>query len=560
MQQKKNLIFFIVLASFALLFDIHTFKSTKNNKQTDEFTTRKPAKVYVKSHHYVVNNNLAQYSAYVYDSGDFYKIEAFVVFNLKNINDNITSLKDLNNHLKPELYLCFVKFLDSKSDDEEDGEIVMKLNTVGIQQYFYHDYAKLTFQFHSTKNIENIVIGVIFKNDYQKELSEIKENSDKIVLPYSMINFQKPVHLASDKLGKTVGLCAHCTFGNFPSHAQNWIDIHLSLGIGEVILYDSTIDEALKKKINQNKRVVIKPYRINQTDFCESVTSEDMKIGEILKRHCLNFYELEFKDLSEARIKHEHLTANDCYFQLSKKHEYVAYYDLDEFIMPRAFESSFDCNKFKICSLKPFGFDRHFNDPYLFYNYLENIVEKYHENQNKTMLSSIVFRHAAYVVSNNITGKLIDDLIVLIEKINTTKFPQTIETTEGGYRFIVERKHFGHIKTLVKSFKASNSCSFDSINSKLDKTFQRFIYFITEPEQGLLKSVYFSKNVKSLFTNAAIPNTWILMTTPKDGHRLFQFRHEINDWRHIQINSSISNLNLDFEYLTFALKEFTEFC
>ena len=120
---RNKIIFFCFFLLFVSIARNALFDNIKIKKQDDfinEFTSEKPTKVYSKSHRYVVNNNLAQYSVYLYKYGDLYKIDAFVIFNLKNVNEDIRSINDLKNHLKLENYLCFVKFLDLKGDDKNE--------------------------------------------------------------------------------------------------------------------------------------------------------------------------------------------------------------------------------------------------------------------------------------------------------------------------------------------------------------------------------------------------------------------------------------------------------
>ena len=65
--------------------------------------------------------------------------------------------------------------------------------------------------------------------------------------------------------------------------------------------------------------------------------------------------------------RHRIIVLNDCFIKMSRKYEFVAIYDFDEFIFPRSFDLVKDFNdkkinyvcsdKKQICYRKPFEFN-----------------------------------------------------------------------------------------------------------------------------------------------------------------------------------------------------------
>jgi hypothetical protein len=362
---------------------------------------------------YVINNNIAQYSVYLssnHDDESKYRIEAYLFFNSKSLDEKY----------KIENYICLVKLLNLKTYFRSKEEII-EIKSIGTHSYHFDTNGKFIFEFskndfHSYKidaknfDIKNIVIGVIRREDYSKDMSEIEFNKkmnwkdaylyEKISFPYSLINYQHPVLFNNGKeLLKTVSSCVHFTYGRLASYLHNWIDIHLSLGISQIIFYDATPDYILtsfvQKNFNGNQVKVIQ-YRIKEEDLCGDLVkiTNFPEIQELLKEYCFKFYENE-----------------------------------------------------------------------------------------------------------------------LLKK-----------------------------------------------NTTLDKTLQRYFYFITEPDQRLPKTIHYSKNSRALFIHFP-PDTahgsWDLKPIFYDAHMLSHFRE---DWFDGNFEGSIQKLNIDFEYLFFIIKKFTSQC
>jgi hypothetical protein len=127
----------------------------------------------------------------------------------------------------------------------------------------------------------------------------------------------------------------------------NWFDYHLSSGIKEIVVYDSMEDkkltQVLKEKYGEDERISIIPYNIAFNNLCdESILFDQFrnsnihfKIKEYLIKSCKEFYNDEFLERYEWRYMHEEITGNDCFTFLREKHEFIAYYDFDEFVFTR---------------------------------------------------------------------------------------------------------------------------------------------------------------------------------------------------------------------------------
>ena len=543
----------------------------------------------IKNNIFVINNNLAQYSVYITNyENEKYKIEAYVFFNFKY----------LVNHGQIENYLCLVKLLNVKNYHASDESIM--LETVETWGYYFLANRRLTFKFKADDfksvliyprnfKIENLVVAVIRKDDYDRNLNvsrfidEIDEKKidkiEKLVFPYALIRYQKPDILKME-IGKSVGSCVHFTYA-LPSYLSNWIDMHLQFGIAEIMFYDGTPNLTLTRLVREQypkeNRITVKPYRITESEMCgDSMLpkTDNQKLNFLLRKYCSNFYNLEFKDFIGGRTHHEQITSNDCLTRLRMKHEYVTYYDLDEFVFPRAsnvtLDSLFNCNdKKSLCSMKPFQVSG--SETSYFYNYLDSLVDKYSMGRNKAKLGSISFDHAGYLISNNNTNKFFDNLGLIISNIsqntNSVVFPITLYLGDtSSHKFIIEKKDIEHARYLFKAYSSLLTCNLNNTfkheNKNLDVILQRFLYFLTEPEQRWPKCIHYGRNVEAVFLHYAThlaPDSWELKANALDGHMLPHFRKDMN-WFDNKINSSISKLNIDFEYLFFIIQNFSGFC
>jgi hypothetical protein len=547
----------------------------------------------INSFNFVINNNIAQYSAYLSKNEDKYVIEVYVFFNLKN-NDEFKS-----RILNKENYRCLVKLVNITNF--KNNEEVITVNVKSSPLVYYQNSRLILFEFnkndfHSFKvdpgnfNVNNIVLAVISKQDYDPDLSEAElnekldwskfSNYKRIVFPHSLVKYQKPILHERNVILKTVSSCVHYTY-NIPSNLKNWIDMHLEIGIAEILFYDGTQNRTLTKYIrkmypDKEDRIKIKPYGITTADeFCDESRlpkSQYPKLQILVKKYCLNFYKVEFEDPKHRfKGKHEQLTVNDCLTHFRKKHEYITYYDLDEFIFPRTlnyFNHSFTCDK-SACSTKAFQFKD--NQKNSIYNYLNYLVDIYRGDRDKFKLSHINFDHSVYLnLQIDDTKKLFSELGMIANRNKSTfNFPSNVilsDKPSRGYKFeITNIFDLDYIRYLYNSFNSVNLC-FSKNNFSLNSNLQRFIYFSTDPIQRKPKCIYRGTQVHSVYIHYPMEvekDTWNFKPSIKDGHMHSHFRMDISRFygnEYKIYNVSITNLRIDFEYFYFIKQKFSGSC
>ena len=612
-----GIIYYLVTISILISFFLYIYTVSINNSflkpaiitasiknapevklaHTTSIIARKYIDDFVPNYFYIINNNIAQYSVYLTKLEDAYKIEAYVFFYYKKMVD----------HSKIENYYCLVKLLNVKG--YHDNHEIIQLNTLSTPGYYFDSNRKFVFKFSpkdfksfaidsNNFKIENIVVAVIRKEDYSKDLSENDLNSNltdnenydkKFALPYSLIVFQQVAYSESNQVSKTVSSCVHFTYGRVMPYFENWVDMHLTFGVAEIMFYDSTPGMVLTKYVenmnsNKKSRIKVKPYKITEEELCNDALqpkTEFKKIKQLLKANCLSFYKFEFKDFIGGRTKHEQITSNDCITDFSKKHEYITYYDLDEFVFPRALnitqQELVKCDdRDGICSLKPFEVtNSNLTQESSMYNYLDNLVNKYRGNRDKSRLAAITFQHSAYLIEENIVDHLFANLGIILQSLDEDKsnltFPILIvfhgPSNPIGHTFIIEKNDIEYIRYLYNSYYSLAKCLFNNsikkMNSTLDVSLQRFVYLITEHEQRWPKSILVGKNMEATFLHFPtqwIPGSWDFKPDASDGHMLPHFRDDISWLYYGNFNGSIRKLNIDFEYLFFIVKKFSNYC
>ena len=351
--------------------------------------------------------------------------------------------------------------------------------------------------------------------------------------------------------------------------------MNFKFGISEIMFYDATstqiIENLKNEKYKNDMRLTIKPYKISFDDICSNSTSSSFsKIRDLLKSNCEIFFNAEFKDYIGGRQKHEQITSNDCVTNLKRSHEFIAYYDLDEFIFPRSqnitFERLVKCDdKKKLCSVNPFEMRKVDNKASFLYNYLDSLIENNRENRDRNMLSTISFNHVAYLISDNQIDKLFKDLRNITKSnYSSNDFPVIVYVGDDSiklHKFIIEEQDLSHVKYLYDSYSFFSKCLIKSINITLNNLYRRYVYLITEHDQRWPKCVYYHKNIHSVFVHYPVdvnPGSWRFSPSTKEGHFLSHFRNEIS-YFNINYNMSITRLNIDFEYLLFMTKT-TNYC
>ncbi len=549
------------------------------------------------NNNYIINNNLAQYSVYLIknSSSDDFKIEGFVQFNFKHIK-NYSNIHD---------FRCLVKI--------KHNEELLELIPIDSPIFNNEFSKKLICEFQPTDfqnlNLKNIEIAIIRAADYNKTLDIDFFNTSMftqpVVLPYLLINFQRPTIITHlEPLLPSVGFCTHYTYG-IPPQLFNWIDLHLSFGIAEIMFYDATDDNELTRVINEKygneKRLILRSINVNRDSVCDEAKILNkckflkcsLKVIEFLNTSCNQFYDNEFIEKLSWRRKFEQISSNDCFTQFSKKYEFVSYYDLDEIVFPRSLDSIgdffeaknfYNCNDTKkICQkthpmqFKPNNTTENSN---YYYNYLIFLIEKYKNGQDVEKIESLRFYHSLYIMPNYMEVQIIQSIGSIINRIDEStvngvynylifplKFYLRPENSSNGQIFEIFFEDVDYIKYLYKAYNQLIPCIYRSYIepiSSLDQTMLRYMYITTPAKQRGPKCIYKSKNVRSLFIHYAKdtkPGSWTLDPSQESGHILAHYRKDISKafGKH-NFTVSIRKLNIDFEYIFYLLKNHTRFC
>ena len=158
------------------------------------------------------------------------------------------------------------------------------------------------------------------------------------------------------------------------------------------------------------------------------------------------------------------------------------------------------------------------------------------------------------------------DLGSLIQSIysnkNESKFPFYLILTDKpsrGHTFVIEESGLDYMRYLYGSLYSITA----KHNISIDWTLTRSLYFLTEFQQRRPKCIFNGENVRSVFIHYpkdVFPSTWYFKPSALDGHVLPHFRNDNSPFYKGKLNSSIANLRIDFEYLYFIIKKFSDFC
>jgi hypothetical protein len=207
---------------------------------------------------------MAHYSSYIIVNEtsqlkNIYAIEAIAEyqnyrndFNLReNIKCVLKYLIDENNFEIIELYpIDFANITDY-------GNVMIAIKySFDFKLEFYQKYRDDPANF----DLEKVMIAIIYKKDFDKKINEANfiakinpKNFEKnIVLPYSLIAYQKPNIIRSQHRLPNVAVCGAQFYGDPSKELFNWIDYQQSFGIAELMIYDGTINRTTTKFINEN--------------------------------------------------------------------------------------------------------------------------------------------------------------------------------------------------------------------------------------------------------------------------------------------------------------------
>ena len=593
---SKLYIFFVLLAFAAIIFLISYINTTQDSLKQVIITNSNLRYIYSKNNQFIINNNLAQYSSYLIVDQNNVTIEAYVHYNERYLKNTEFGGK--------ENFTCVLRFLLNNNDDA-----IFELKAVDSPRFLWNFNKKLIYNldlkllkkdYDEAKDrdliLNNIVVAIIWRHDYNNHLdlnNVIFVKNKRIVLPYSLIKYQLPSIIYADipRL-KTVSLCVHFAYSQV-HYLKYFIDLNLSFGVREIRIYDGidnrTLTKYLKSIYGDDDRITVVPFQISFYDLCnESVLFETFKnIDDELKRYlknsCKLFYKTEFEDKIYNRADYEQLTSNDCFTVLKQKHEFIAYYDTDEYIYPRTmdnFEDFFNksviynCDsksRSSICSKTPLNFKYNNSESNShFYDYVQSLIGKNSEGRDINKLGSIKFSHAATIIPSENEKKLIEDLGSFIQIKNYSSFPYKISfkkfQSDNVHLFEIRKDDIDYVRYLYKAYNSFIPCAYEGYlrkidNKTVDTSLVRYLYYLTEGFGRMGKAIHYYKNVKSLFIHYAeelVEDNWSFHAPSLHGNFLPHYRISSKEKKNFTI--PINKLKLDFEYAFFLLKNYTKFC
>jgi hypothetical protein len=252
------------------------------------------------------NNNVIQYSSYVLRNKSLKNnllVRSIIIVNRERIGDEL---------FKNSKFTCILKSIKK--------EILIEIPANKIFTLIHNRPKKIYCNFtqFNSISINDVSIAIVRQGDFSKIISS-NWTITKNILPFSMINFQKPqiVNLPEKKI-KNVAICTQFCY-NLPSMIPEWIKLHEKLNVSLIILYDSTLDNGLTKLVNENnlnKIVEVRPYflRINLT--CRTDQFEKDKNYDEIEAYnqlCVSFVSNILFDRARfhTRLIHDDMSSND---------------------------------------------------------------------------------------------------------------------------------------------------------------------------------------------------------------------------------------------------------
>jgi hypothetical protein len=255
MKTKLKLSLFSIFLIILLL--TYCYYSGKQTAQLRNINSE-ISKNYTGNNYYVTNNNITLYSSYIIIDvtnkiQNQYSIEAIAEY--RNYNYDL----NLSENIK-----CIFKYLKDENNFEiielypvDFANITVHLkHLIAIKYYFNFklDYLKVYKDELKSFDLNKIVVAVIITIDFDERINEASflkninpENlKDNIVLPHTLIAYQKPNIIKKQFRSPNVAVCGAQFFGLPSKELFNWIDYQQLFGIAELMIYDGTINRSHK--------------------------------------------------------------------------------------------------------------------------------------------------------------------------------------------------------------------------------------------------------------------------------------------------------------------------
>ncbi len=166
---------------------------------------------------------------------------------------------------------------------------------------------------------------------------------------------------------------------------------------------------------------------------------------------------------------------------------------------------------------------------------------------------------------------MIDQLGFILQ--NSSSLPATIkletDKTDKFHRIWIQKRDLDYSRQFYESYNSLIPCLNEYLKkneSNLNQNYYRYVYYGADKYKGRKqrgKAIHYYKNVKTMRPHYAIAylnNSWLLNPLIKDGHFMSHFRKDMKSVYGRDKDGSIRNLNIDYEYLFFLLKNHTKFC
>ncbi len=480
---------------------------------------------------WVVNDNVAQYSSYIISNSTHIWIESiFLIWDY-----------EWNN---PKEFICLVK-LNGSEVVQLIPSIILKLGSPVCRKAVVE----------LDKDFKNIILAT--------RISIVILYSFTKASNLSNISYQVPdVIVVREPRLKRVG---HCT-KYLTEWAVDYLDFFLSMleriDIAEIILHDGTENEIFIKDHKLHSKFEFVTYR---PLYGKNVSSFCLNDKRCMKHNLSSIGIME----SKAGFIFQYLSLNDCYLKLGYKYEFVSVFDPDEAIFPRVLNprnhvdlvskwNLKQCEFDSICQQHPFSNS--------LYDYIINIIRKSQLANDYSLLRSVKFNHAAALNHSDYDGvNMIRAIREIKQKIrNKTKSFPILQNINANSILETNEEDVEHVEYL-NDVLDTIMCLDSQIAKKtnIPNDYKRFLYQNNFDFQRTGKSIHNTKAVKALGFHMAIhasKESIIIEGNPMDGEHLFHFRDNFKAMYWVNATTSIRSVNIDFEYLSFLAKNFTQQC
>ena len=319
---KKDLFLWLtMLQVFLALLYYMSFKVTESNKiRVSEFLSLSNITSYVfNSKSWIVNENVLQYSTILSSNNNILEIES------------ITFFKERNIRVISEFSRCVIN-LDTVVNLIKVPSQVLKLEQTRFD--IYKVVCIIEPREYIGYNISQVTVAVINYQDF------LGFNVEKLF-------FHQPKFIEKriKKLNTTIN-CVHTLRNiNKKMHAniQNWIEINKLIGVAKIRIYALEYENVYLKEIKSKytNYVEIVEHEVNITKICFNLYRQRNTHYE----NCIKKYGEYFKLIDKGDEMtiglHEKLCTNDCLMDNKHVYQYLTNYDVDEFILPRQFQTNY---------------------------------------------------------------------------------------------------------------------------------------------------------------------------------------------------------------------------